>query len=35
VLREKHGEGPVKVAVYPCAPLQYSLEAGGGGGGAQ
>jgi hypothetical protein len=34
-LRTKHGEGAVKVAVYPCAPLQYSLEAGGGGGGAQ
>ena len=34
-LRAKHGEGAVKVAVYPCAPLQYSLEAGGGGGGAQ
>ncbi len=23
VLRARHGEGPVKVAVYPCAPLQY------------
>ena len=23
VLRERHGDGPVKVAVYPCAPLQY------------
>jgi hypothetical protein len=23
VLREKYGDGPVKVAVYPCAPLQY------------
>jgi hypothetical protein len=34
-LRAKHGEGAVKVAVYPCAPLQYSQEAGGGGGGAQ
>ena len=34
-LRARHGDGAVKVAVYPCAPLQYSLEAGGGGGGAQ
>jgi len=25
-LREKHGEGPVKVAVYPCAPLQYRRQ---------
>ena len=34
-LRKRHGDGPVKVAVYPCAPLQYSLDAiaaGGGGG---
>lgn len=34
-LRKRHGDGPVKVAVYPCAPLQYSLSAkpaGGGGG---
>jgi hypothetical protein len=34
-LRRKHGDGPVRVAVYPCAPLQYSLSAraaGGGGG---
>lgn len=23
-LRRKHGEGPVKVAVYPCAPLQFA-----------
>jgi hypothetical protein len=22
-LKQKHGEGPVKVAVYPCAPLQF------------
>jgi hypothetical protein len=22
-LRKRHGDGPVKVAVYPCAPLQY------------
>jgi len=22
-LEKKHGEGPVKVAVYPCAPLQF------------
>lgn len=25
-LREKHGEGPVKVAIYPCAPLQYRSQ---------
>jgi hypothetical protein len=27
-LRAKHGDGPVKVAVYPCAPLQYAAESG-------
>ena len=32
-LEEKHGEGPVKVAVYPCAPLQYRIPAGSGDGG--
>jgi hypothetical protein len=35
-LKAKHGEGPVKVAVYPCAPLQYALNsksASGGGAG--
>lgn len=26
VLRQKHGDGPVRVAVYPCAPLQYAAE---------
>ncbi len=26
VLRTKHGDSTVKVAVYPCAPLQYSAE---------
>lgn len=26
VLRTKHGDGPVKVAIYPCAPLQYAAE---------
>jgi hypothetical protein len=34
-LRKRHGDGPVRVAVYPCAPLAYSLKArpaGGGGG---
>jgi lactate racemase len=29
VLRERHGDGPVKVAVYPCAPLQYVRGDGG------
>jgi hypothetical protein len=23
-LQRKHGDGPVKVAVYPCAPLQFA-----------
>lgn len=26
MLQEKHGDGPLKVAVYPCAPLQYPLQ---------
>jgi hypothetical protein len=26
VLRKKHGDGPVKVAIYPCAPLQYAVD---------
>jgi hypothetical protein len=34
-LRRRHGDGPVKVAVYPCAPLAYSLSAGASGGGGQ
>lgn len=25
-LVEKHGDGPVKVAVYPCAPLQFPVD---------
>jgi hypothetical protein len=27
-LRRRHGDGPVKVAVYPCAPLQVAREDG-------
>lgn len=25
-LRRKHGDGPVKVAIYPCAPLQFPAK---------
>jgi lactate racemase len=27
-LRRRHGDGPVRVAVYPCAPLQVAREGG-------
>lgn len=26
LLRRRHGDGPVKVAVYPCAPLQFAAR---------
>jgi hypothetical protein len=26
VLRAKHGDGPVRVAVYPCAPFQFAVD---------